>query len=86
MAFYVITQGPFYKKSICQINFGNNFYLHHMCFLWVYNFLPHSQQPRNAEKRKKKRLVHIKQLAYTSCYKPLATYKVDSDRLPPQIT
>ncbi len=38
------------------------------------------------KKKKKKRLVQITQLAYTSRYKPLATYKVASERLPPQIT
>jgi ubiquitin C-terminal hydrolase len=27
VAFYVILQGPFYKNGICQVNFGNTFFI-----------------------------------------------------------
>jgi len=53
MAFYVITQGPFYRNGICQINFGNTFFIFIICAFCWYKFLPHLQQPRNERKEKK---------------------------------
>jgi hypothetical protein len=51
VAFYVITQGPFYKNGIGQINLGNIFLIFAICAFCWYNLLPNSQQPRN-EKNK----------------------------------